>query len=393
MTDGEQTVSAGELDEAGEPTLAYLTRVRRDLHRIPEIDFDLPKTVAYVTRELEQVRAAMERRGQACEILTPCKSTVCLWVDRKSEHATAFRSDMDALPVSEQTGRDFASTHERRMHACGHDGHMAMALGLAWHVAAHADELPRSVLIVFQPAEETTGGARIVCETGLFERLRVDRIFGFHLWPDLEEGVVASRAGALLAASFETEVEISGLASHVAKADEGHDSLAAGCRFLCDAYDLMREAEREEPCLLKFGKMASGDVRNQISAHTLLQGSLRTFSDKMCDRLRGEVRRIADEAAAREGCTASVAFSDGYPPVTNDAGLLELAREAVPEMGRIDEPLLITEDFAWYQQYLPGVFMLLGTGTPAPLHASTFDFDERVLMVGLDCYRRLVRIP
>ncbi len=345
MTDGEQTVSAGELDEAGEPTLAYLTRVRRDLHRIPEIDFDLPKTVAYVTRELEQVRAAMERRGQACEILTPCKSTVCLWVDRKSEHATAFRSDMDALPVDEQTGRDFASTHERRMHACGHDGHMAMALGLAWHVAAHADELPRSVLIVFQPAEETTGGARIVCETGLFERLRVDRIFGFHLWPDLEEGVVASRAGALLAASFETEVEISGLASHVAKADEGHDSLAA------------------------------------------------TFSDKMCDRLRGEVRRIADEAAAREGCTASVAFSDGYPPVTNDAGLLELAREAVPEMGRIDEPLLITEDFAWYQQYLPGVFMLLGTGTPAPLHASTFDFDERVLMVGLDCYRRLVRIP
>ena len=393
MADTDETTVRGELDEGGEPTLAYLRRVRRDLHRIPEVDFDLPKTTSYVTHELEQVKAVLERQGQPAEIICPCTSTVCLWVDRGSDHATAFRSDMDALPVREQTGLDFASTHDGRMHACGHDGHMAMALGLARHIAAHARELPRSVLIVFQPAEETTGGARIVCETGLFERLRVDRIFGFHLWPDLDQGVVASRAGALLAASFECDVEISGLASHVAKAGEGHDSLAAGCRFLCDAYDLMRDAERHEPCLLKFGKMTSGEVRNQISAHTLIQGSLRTFSDETSQRLRSEVTRIAGEAAAREGCRADVSFSDGYPPVTNDATLVDLARAAIPEMAHIDDPLLITEDFAWYQQYLPGVFMLLGTGTPAPLHASTFDFDERVLMVGLDCYRRLVRIP
>ena len=155
----------------------------------------------------------------------------------------------------------------------------------------------------------------------------------------------------------------------------------------------MRERELEEPCLLKFGHMVSGEVRNQISAHTRLEGSLRTFSLEMGARIRRELPRLAEEAAGREGCGAEVLFSEGYPPLTNDPALFSLAGGALPKLATVGSPLLITEDFSWYQQWLPGLFMLLGTGTGIPLHASTFDFDEGVLMRGLEAYERLVRIP
>lgn len=181
--------------------LALLTRLRRDLHRIPELDFDLPETTAYVRAELERVRDAVEARHGAgvCSVFSPCRSSLCMFFDRESEHATAVRADMDALPVAERSGVAFASCRQGRMHACGHDGHMAMALALAHHLADSFDELPRSVLLVFQPAEETTGGADFICESGVFERYRTDRIFGFHLWPDLPLGSIAGRPGPLLA--------------------------------------------------------------------------------------------------------------------------------------------------------------------------------------------------
>ena len=143
-----------------EPTLADLTQYRRDLHQIPEVDFDLPKTIAYVHSIIDKL---------PCEVFEPCASTVCAWFDRGSECATAIRTDMDALPVTEKSGVPFCSTHDGQMHACGHDGHMAMALGLARHIAANLDKLERSVLIVFQPAEETAGGAQFICESGVFE--------------------------------------------------------------------------------------------------------------------------------------------------------------------------------------------------------------------------------
>ncbi|ACV23809.1 N-acetyldiaminopimelate deacetylase [Slackia heliotrinireducens] len=361
-----------------------LTRWRRDLHRIPELDFDLPKTMAYIQAALEPL---------PCEVLSPCESTLCAWFDRGSEHATAIRTDMDALPVTEVTGVEFTSTHPGQMHACGHDGHMSMALGLAHHVARHLDELDRSVLIVFQPAEETTGGAKVVCESGVFERYNVDRIFGFHLWPDLPKDSIASRPGPLLAAANETTVTFTGKSSHIAKADQGRDALQACSHFLIDVYQYIEERQKEEPCLLKFGCMTAGSVRNAIAANARIAGSLRTFSLDMRERARREIAEIADAAAARFGCTAETVYSEGYPPVINNADVFDLAAAALPELDTVPEPLLIAEDFAWYQQYLPGVFILLGTGTGIPLHADTFNFDEDILMRGVETYAKLVRIP
>lgn len=160
--------------------LQELRRYRRDLHRIPELDFDLPQTIAYI----EGVLAPL-----TCEVTHPCPSCVCAFFDAgvDAAHATAIRADMDALPIAEATGAAFASTHPGKMHACGHDGHMAMALAAATYVdrtiREHPGAIRRNVLFVFQPAEETTGGAKTVCESGVFERYGADRIFGFHVWP------------------------------------------------------------------------------------------------------------------------------------------------------------------------------------------------------------------
>ena len=373
-----------------ERLITRLTQLRRDLHRIPEVDFDLPETLAYVHGVLDPMVERMAARSQRLEVFSPARSTICAFFDRGTPAATAIRSDMDALPVTERTGRSFASTHPGKMHACGHDGHMAMVLALAETLEQRFDELSESVLLVFQPAEETTGGARLVCESGVFDRLHVRRIFGFHLWPDLPKGVVASRVGALLAASNETTVTFCGKASHIAKAEQGADSLEAGCRFLARAYDYLERRRAEEPCLLKFGRMASGEVRNQISAHTELQGSLRTFSLAMRDSCQADLKVIAARCAGEAGCTVEVDYSAGYPPVVNDEAVFAQARAALPHLAEVPEPLLISEDFAWYQQWIPGVFLLLGTGTGIPLHADTFDFDEAILARGVEAYLLLL---
>jgi hippurate hydrolase len=300
---------------------------------------------------------------------------------------------MDALPVVEHSGVSFASEHAGRMHACGHDGHMALALGLANWLALHPDRMSRSVLLVFEPAEETTGGARCVIESGVLARCGVDRIFGFHLWPDLPKGSIASRPGALLAASNEVNIEIAGRASHIAKAELGADALEAAARVLLASYDYVRKLQKTETCLLKFGRMQAGRVRNQIAAVSRLEGSLRSFSETVRDRSEDELRCIASQQAEVLGCSAQTDFSEGYPPVINDAALFGLATEALPELSELARPLLISDDFAWYQRKTPGVFLLLGTGTGIPLHSDEFRFDESVLSAGLSAYQRLVCLP
>ena len=365
--------------------LAMLVRFRRELHRIPELGFDLPKTTAYVEDALRKLTG---------RVIKPCPSTICAFFDFGAEETVAVRADMDALPVTERTGADFASCHSGRMHACGHDGHMAMALALAACVdqaAKHGQSLPRNVLFVFQPAEETTGGAKTVCESGVFGQFNTTRIFGFHLWPDIPAGAIASRPGALLARASETTLTINGTGSHIAKHEQGHDALLAAARFTCAVDGLMAQLGAEEPCLLKFGRMESGTVRNAISAHSVVEGSLRVFSDYMFEKAKHGVFQCAQDACESCGCTFDLHFAEGYPPVINDADLFDEAKRILDDaLEKLPEPLLIAEDFAFYQQHLPGLFMLLGTGTGIPLHADTFNFDESVLLNGLQAYKQLI---
>lgn len=378
--------------------LEMVTTFRRDLHRIPEVDFDLPETIAYVHQVLS---------GLSCEVSEPCRSCVVAYFDvdaaagRELGGATvAVRADMDALPIEEHSGVEFSSTKPGQMHACGHDGHMAMALAAACWVndvlegvrAGQPCPLPHNVLFVFQPAEETTGGAKSVCESGVFERYHADRIFGFHVWPDLPAGTVATRPGPLLASSNQLTLTIHGTSSHIAKASQGNDALMAGAHFLTQVESLMAELSAGEPCLLKFGHMTSGTVRNAISPLSVIEGSLRLYSDEMFDRAKAGVIEIADRTCAAYGCTYDLDLVRGYPPVVNNEGLYEFTKGVLgDELGFIEEPLLIAEDFAFYQRHLPGLFMLLGTGTGIALHSDEFVMDEKVLVQGLETYRKLLQ--
>ena len=340
-----------------EPTLADLTQYRRDLHQIPKL-----------TSICRKPSRTCIRLSTSCHV--KCSSRALPRYARgsiaKSEHATAIRTDMDALPVTEKSGVPFCSTHDGQMHACGHDGHMAMALGLARHIAAHLDELERSVLIVFQPAEETTGGAQFICESGVFEKYHVDRIFGFHLWPDLPKGQIASRPGALLAATSESTFTFFGKPRISPRPKMAPIPWRQACASF-EAYDYMAKRAQEEPCTFKCGLLESGQARNVISSRTYIEGTLRTFSEKMGAEAKAALREIAERRAAEAGCTVDVDFSEGYPPVVNNEELFELASRHI-DVTELPKPLLIAEDFAFYQRHLPGVFLLLGTGTGIPLH-------------------------
>lgn len=358
--------------------LEELKRRRRALHQIPELCYDLPKTRAFLRSELEPLGAKIEEVAQ---------SGLLVYFDAGKAETAAFRSDMDALPVEEKSGASFASTHPGRMHACGHDGHMAVVLELARRLARRRD-LPHNVLLVFQPAEETTGGARPICESGVFAQFHTRAIFGLHLWPDLPAGTVASIPGGMMCRSSEVTLAVTGQTAHVAKAAQGRDALEAAARWYLGALDLERQLPPDEPRLLKFGVLRAGDVRNALAGSARLEGTLRAFRDPVFDRLRQALEDLARQVAAGTGCRLALTFSQGYPAVWNPPDLLARA-EAICPVSRLDRPALITEDFSWYQRTLPGLFFFLGCGPAPALHAPDFQFDERVLARGADLFTRI----
>ena len=357
---------------------------RRALHRIPELDDRLPETCAYVRSAL----ASFDLEG-----FSPIPSSVCAFLDAGKPETVAFRADMDALPIEEATGLEYASGHSGAMHACGHDGNTAMALALAEYAAAHRTELPRNVLFLFQPSEETTGGAEKLCESGVLEKYRAARVFAMHLWPKLEQGKVHCRPGPIMARSNEVTVTLTGKSVHIGRAAEGIDALAAGAEYLRRAYEMVRELPGEEPVVLRFGKMVSGTVRNAVSGETRLEGSLRTFRDETQALCRRRLEEIGRDIAAETGCGVEVYLNEGYPAVWNHEGLYETVRSGLGEDAPLylEAPTLTAEDFSFYQRRVPGLFFLLGVGDTPELHSPEFCFDdEAVLPQGVEFLKRLL---
>ena len=351
---------------------------RRALHRIPELDRDLPKTMAYLRESLEKL---------GCQVFSPMESALCAWFDFGAKEAIAFRSDADALPIRERSKKEYQSVHPGRMHACGHDGHMAMLLELARRLDKK-ESLNYNVLLVFQPAEETTGGARDLCATGVFKRHNVKAIFGVHLWPGLEKGVVYSRRNEMMSRSCEVKVDIYGKSAHLAKASEGIDALAAGVQFYSRVMAMEAALPKKVFRLLKFGKFESGTVCNAISEHTRMEGSLRAFQDDVFYSLRAGLVSIGKDVERSTGCSVNIYMNDGYPAVMNPSKLYDRVCKAA-QFRELETPSMITEDFSWYQKTLPGIFFFLGTGDTPALHAEDFDFDEEILVKGADFFEEL----
>ena len=351
---------------------------RHALHRIPELDRELPETLAYLRASLS---------GLNCTLLEPMSGALCAWFDFGRESAIAFRADIDALPIAEKTGAPYASTHPGKMHACGHDGHAAIALELAQRLNAK-DSLRSNVLLVFQPAEETTGGAKDICDTGIFREYNVQAIFGLHLWPGLPAGTIASRKNELMARSCEVTIDIYGKSAHIAKSAEGIDALMAGTELYHRAMEMEAALPKHIFRLLKFGKFHSGTVRNALSSHTHMEGSLRAFQDDIFDALAEGLKKIGRDVEDKYGCSVTIHMNSGYPAVMNPADLYHRVKRCA-SFTELEAPSMTAEDFSWYQRYLPGMFFFLGLGDTPALHADTFDFDESILLKGADFFEAL----
>ena len=351
---------------------------RRALHKIPEVELFLPKTMEYLRGALAGLR---------CELFSPMEYSLCAYFDFGQTETIAFRADCDALQVLEKNDVPYISTHEGLMHACGHDGHMAIALELARRIN-EKKSLPHNILLIFQPGEESPGGAKHICAAGVLEKYNVKALFGLHLWPGLEKGKIFSRENELMSRSSEINVDIYGKSAHIGRAFEGKDALAAGVEFYRRAVQMEQALPDHIYRLLKFGHMESGTVRNALSAHTRIEGSLRAFQDDVFDNLRMGLDTIAAEIAAETGCTVEVAGSEGYRAVMNPP---ELCRKVKELVGYEDlaEPSMTSEDFSSYQKHTSAMFFFLGLGDTPALHSDNFCFDETILSKGADFFEEL----
>ena len=355
-----------------------IIRDRRTLHAIPELEITLPHTAAYLRSVLEPLR---------CKVFSPLGDAVCAYFDFGAEETIGFRADMDALPITEETGLPYASTHAGIMHACGHDGHMSVLLELARRLN-NKGNLPHNMLLIFQPGEESPGGAKPLCETGVLEQHKVKAVFGLHLWPGLPAGVMYTREKELMSRGSELTVDVYGKSSHISNAAAGIDATAAAVEF----YRQMRQAEADVPeehfHLLNFGMFQSGTVRNALSAHARMEGSLRAFQDEVFFGLQNRLYAIAADVEKEFGCKVNVHLAESYPAVMNDPETVAKVRK-ITDVQLLEKPSMASEDFAEYQLRVPGVFFFLGIGDTPALHASTFNFDEEILLKGADFFEKL----
>ena len=355
---------------------------RRDFHRHPELAFEERRTCDVIREFLE---------GEGIEVAA-CGRTGLRGVLRGSlpGPTVALRADMDALPVAELSDHDYVSENPGVMHACGHDGHMAILMGAARALAARRDTLPGAVVLLFQPSEENPpGGARLMIEEGALEG--VDAIFGLHLWQPLATGVVGLRPGPIMAQADEFEVVVKGRGGHASQPEKCIDPVLVASHVVVAAQTIVsRFANPLEPVVVSCTTIHGGRIHNIIPDSVTMTGTVRCFDPDTQRAVKQRLGEICEKTAALFGATAELAYNDGYPPVVNDPASVELvSRAAARELGedavQTVAPIMGGEDFAYYLQRVPGAFALLGMGDdrPHPHHSALFDIDESVLPVGV----------
>lgn len=368
-----------------------LRQIRRDLHRIPELGLKEYKTKAYILDTLHSFGITETEEW--------LDTGVVALIRGKGEAKTiAFRADIDALTVTEETGCDFASCHPGQMHACGHDGHMTILLGFAKYLAEHKDQLAGDVLLIFQPAEEGPGGAKLLIDAGLFKKHPAACIIGCHIFPQVPEGKIACRKGAMMARNGEVDVHITGKSAHGAQPHLGNDAvLAAGAVITALHTILSRNVSPLDSGVLTFGAIHGGEACNIIAKEVTLEGTMRAFSDEAYDTMARRVQETAQNIAAGYGCKGEAVFRHMYRVVDNDGRLVEALRTVAGEAYEETPPYMLAEDFSLYQQVLPGLFFFLGSGNEekgytAPLHSAKFQFDESILAKGVETYAQLLEL-
>lgn len=367
-----------------------LRQIRRDLHKIPELGLKEYKTSAYIREKLESFGIT--------ELETWLETGVVAVIRGKGKkEAVAFRADMDALPVTEQTGCDFTSEHVGCMHACGHDGHVTVLLGFAKYLQEHKDELENDVVLIFQPAEEGPGGAQLLVDAGLFEKHPVRCIIGCHIFPQVPQGKVACRKGAMMARNGEVDVHIYGESAHGAQPHLGHDAVLAAGAVITGLHTILsRNVSPLDSGVLTFGAIHGGEACNIIAKEVKLEGTMRAFSDEAYETMTKRVQEAAAGIAAGYGCKGEAVFRHMYRVVDNDPKLVELLQEVAGDAYEETPPYMLAEDFSLYLQKVPGMFFFLGSGNEEKgyihsLHSAQFQFDEEILALGVETYAKLLK--
>ena len=367
-----------------------IINTRRDLHRIPETAYTEKKTAAYVTdylkREGFDVQTGIARFG-----------VVGLLRTGKPGPTLMIRADMDALPLLEATGLAFSSTHKGTMHACGHDAHMAMALGAATVLNKIKSELSGNVKFLFQPAEEGPGGAKPMIEAGVMENPRVDYSIGCHVWSEIPEGTIGLKAGRFMAAMNRFDLKIIGSEGHGAMPHLCVDALEVGVQVVNALQRIVsRHMNPLEPTVITVGSFHAGKAFNVIPGEAELSGTTRTFNEDIWASWEARIEKVVRGVCESMGAGFELKFDRGYPPTVNDESMLEVVRrcaEKVVGKKRVvePEPTMGGEDMAYYLQKSKGFFYVLGVGREggAPIHNAAFDFNENILLLGVETHCRI----
>ena len=364
-------------------------RLRRALHQIPEIGFQLFKTQAFLMEALEACRP------DRIEKLAVTGLKVVFETPGAME-TVAFRADMDALPNTEQNAVDYCSQHQGKMHGCGHDGHMTVLLLLAKWLSKHRGSLTRNVVLLFQPGEEGWAGAKRMIEDGALENPKVDRIYGLHLWPTVEKGKIGLRWEHLMAQTSDFEITVHGKSAHASTPQMGVDAIVVAAELITMLQTVItRETDPHQDALLTLGKINGGTAHNVIAEEVRISGTLRTFSDDLFQQLMRKCNALVQGLEVATGAKIEVRRRVYYPCVNNPRPLVERVYTLLDSMedSVLVEPAMAAEDFAEYQQQVPGVFFWLGIQGGkggAALHNMNFDFDEDVLLTGVELFRRIV---
>jgi amidohydrolase/hippurate hydrolase len=375
------------LDKALHAALPEIVALRHELHQHPEIRFEERWTSDRIARFLDE-NGIPHTRGQArgtgvighIEGGAPGKTVV-------------LRADMDALPMAEETGLAYASQSLGRMHACGHDGHMAVLCAAAKALAMHQAELHGAVRLIFQPAEEQAGGGSLIAAEGLLEDACA--AFALHGWPELTVGQVGLRAGCVMASADFFRIDIEGQGAHGADPGGGVDPIVAAAHIIEALQTIAsRETNPWDPVVVTVGRLEAGTAANIIPDHAWMEGTFRTVDPAVRQQVRVAIERIAGNVAQGLRARARTTFDDGdgYPPLITDAAMTAFAREVITRtLGEtaaveLPHPYMTAEDFAFYLEKVPGTFLFLGLsepGRPSPaLHTSRFDFNDRALLPG-----------
>ena len=363
---------------------------RQHLHANPELLYDVHETAAFVAEQLKTFGID--------EVVTGIGRTGVVGVIRGkggSDRVVGLRADMDALPITERTGKPYASGNAGKMHACGHDGHTAMLLGAARYLA-ETRNFDGTVIVIFQPAEEGGGGGRVMVEDGLMERFGISEVFGMHNMPGIPLGEFAIRTGGIMAGTDQFAIDIEGHGGHAAMPHLAVDPVIVAAHIITGLQTLVsRSIDPIRSAVLSVTTVNAGTAYNVIPRTARLTGTVRTLDEDVRTQMEEGIKRLAPQLARAFGASATVKWMRGYPVTVNAAEqtvfAAEVAREIVGEERVNDtvDPTMGGEDFAYMLNARPGSYIFLGNGDSADLHTDTYDFNDEAIDLGVSYWVRL----